>query len=132
MRKQGYILLELVIALTIFAIAVLHTFSTKFFAHLAHVQPRHAGLWHLLPEVAVVFGFWALVLVATMVFTDGAAAATHYLDSRNFTEPMGALASMGSAGRTSISTVRSSSETPASTVCMPAGCRSYTQLDATT
>jgi hypothetical protein len=45
-----------IVAAVIFGIAVLHTFSTKFFAHLAHVQPRHAGLWHLLAEVEVVFG----------------------------------------------------------------------------
>ena len=36
------------VATVIFAIAVLHTFSTKFFAKLAHLQPGHAGLWHLL------------------------------------------------------------------------------------
>ena len=46
-------------AATIFAIALLHTFSTRYFQHLAHVQPAHAGLWHLLGEVEVVFGFWA-------------------------------------------------------------------------
>ena len=53
-------------AAAIFAVAVAHTFSTRFFAHLAHLQPRHAGLWHLLAEVEVVFGLWAFVLVATL------------------------------------------------------------------
>ncbi|MFM8426258.1 MAG: putative Na+/H+ antiporter, partial [Chloroflexota bacterium] len=77
-----------IIAAAIFAIAVIHTFSTKFFAHLAHIQPRHAGLWHLLAEVEVVFGFWAFVLVATLVFLSGKTAAVDYLESRNFTEPM--------------------------------------------
>jgi hypothetical protein len=43
------------VATVIFAIAVLHTFSTRFLEHLAHAQPRHAGLWHLLGEVEVVF-----------------------------------------------------------------------------
>lgn len=86
------------IGTVLFAIAILHTFSTAFFEHLAHTRPAHAGLWHLLGEVEVVFGFWALVLVTTMFFTDGAAAATHYLDSRNFTEPMFVFAIMVIAG----------------------------------
>jgi hypothetical protein len=51
---------ELVCSL-LFALAIVHTFSTKYFEHLAHLQPRHAGLWHWLGEVEVVFGFWALV-----------------------------------------------------------------------
>ncbi len=77
-----------IIAAVIFAVAVIHTFSTKFFAHLAHIQPRHAGLWHLLSEVEVVFGFWAFILVATLVFLSGKDAAVAYLEARNFTEPM--------------------------------------------
>ena len=31
----------------------MHTFSTKYFAHLAHSNPKHAGLFHLLGEVEV-------------------------------------------------------------------------------
>lgn len=76
------------IATVIFAIALIHTFSTKFFAHLAHVQPRHAGLWHLLAEVEVVFGFWAFVLVAALFALSGKDQAVSYLDGLNFTEPM--------------------------------------------
>ena len=41
------------IAAVIFALAVLHTFCTKYFEHLAHTHPRHAGIWHLLGEVEV-------------------------------------------------------------------------------
>ena len=77
-----------IIAAAIFAIAVLHTFSTKFFARLAHVQPRHAGLWHLLAEVEVVFGFWAFMLVAALFWLSGKDAAVGYLEARNFTEPL--------------------------------------------
>lgn len=77
---------ELVAAI-IFAVAVLHTFSTKFFAHLAHINPRHSGLWHLLAEVEVVFGFWALVLIAALAFLSGKDASVQYLEGRNFTEP---------------------------------------------
>jgi hypothetical protein len=45
-----------VLGAVLFALAVLHTFSTKFFQRLAHLESRHAGLWHLLGEVEVVFG----------------------------------------------------------------------------
>ena len=75
-------------AAAIFAVAVAHTFSTRFFAHLAHLQPRHAGLWHLLGEVEVVFGFWAFVLIASLFWLSGQDAAVSYLEGRNFTEPM--------------------------------------------
>lgn len=78
----------------LFAIAVLHTFSTKFFEHLAHTRPEHAGVWHLLGEVEVVFGFWAIVLIAFMLLALGFKPATDYLDSRNFTEPMFVFAIM--------------------------------------
>lgn len=83
-----------VIAACIFAIALIHTFSTKFFEHLAHTQPRHAGIWHLLGEVEVVFGFWAMMLMVFMLVINGKEQATTYLDSRNFTEPMFVFAVM--------------------------------------
>jgi len=86
------------IASVIFAIAVLHTFSTKLFERLAHVRPRHAGVWHLLGEVEVVFGFWAMAMILAMFVVEGRGAATAYLDSRNFTEPMFVFAIMVIAG----------------------------------
>ncbi|MEN9313914.1 MAG: hypothetical protein RIS35_307, partial [Pseudomonadota bacterium] len=42
------------IGAAIFALALVHTFSTKFFEHLAHTRPNHAGIFHLLGEVEVV------------------------------------------------------------------------------
>lgn len=72
----------------LFALALIHTFSTRFFEHLAHTRPNHAGLWHFLAEVEVVFGFWALVLMVIMFALLGKAEATRYLDTRNFTEPL--------------------------------------------
>jgi Putative Na+/H+ antiporter len=75
------------VATVIFAVAVLHTFSTRFFEHLAHVQPRHAGLWHLLGEVEVVFGFWALVLMLFLVVNTEPREALTYLENQRFTEP---------------------------------------------
>ncbi|MEY4267038.1 MAG: hypothetical protein RIS90_1573 [Pseudomonadota bacterium] len=86
------------IGAALFALAVLHTFSTKFFEHLAHKNPRHAGIWHLLGEVEVVFGFWAMVLMLFMFGIGGKQEATAYLDSRNFTEPMFVFAIMVMAG----------------------------------
>jgi hypothetical protein len=74
-------------AVVLFAIAVLHTFSTRRFEHLAHLYPRHAGLWHLLAEVEVVFGFWAMILLVFMALHLNTGAALNYLESRNFTEP---------------------------------------------
>ena len=78
----------------LFVLALIHTFSTKIFEKLAHNSQKHAGLWHLLGEVEVVFGFWALVLMLFMFATVGRDEATHYLDSRNFTEPLFVFAIM--------------------------------------
>ncbi len=87
-----------IIGATLFGLAVLHTFSTKLFERLAHAQPRHAGIWHLLGEVEVVFGFWAMVLMVFMFALLGKQEATQYLDSRNFTEPLFVFAIMVIAG----------------------------------
>lgn len=86
------------VATTLFAAAVLHTFSTKYFARLAHFQPKHAGLFHLLGEVEVVFGFWAFVMMAALIALIGKSEALAYLDQRNFTEPMFVFAIMVIAG----------------------------------
>lgn len=86
----------------IFGLAVLHTFSTKFFEHLAHTNPKHAGLWHLLGEVEVVFGFWAMMLMVAMLFLAGPNTTAFYLDSRNFTEPMFVFVIVVIAGSRSI------------------------------
>jgi hypothetical protein len=77
-----------VIAAVLFAIALIHTFTTKFFERLAHRHPRHAGLFHLLGEVEVVFGFWAAVLIAVMAAVEGGDAAVTYAESRQYTEPL--------------------------------------------
>ncbi|MBN9697748.1 MAG: putative Na+/H+ antiporter [Zoogloea sp.] len=82
----------------LFAIAILHTFATKFFERLAHTAPRHAGLWHLLGEVEVVFGFWAMVLMIALFAIEGSTPAIEYIESRNFTEPMFVFAIMVIAG----------------------------------
>ncbi len=87
-----------IVGAVIFGLAVIHTFSTKFFEHLAHTRPNHAGLWHLLGEVEVVFGFWAMVLMFAMLGLVGTKEASQYLDSRNFTEPLFVFAIVVIAG----------------------------------
>lgn len=87
-----------IIGAILFGVAILHTFSTKYFERLAHTRPGHAGIWHLLGEVEVVFGFWAMVLMLFMFGISGRDEATAYLDSRNFTEPMFVFAIMVIAG----------------------------------
>lgn len=82
----------------LFGIALIHTFSTKFFEWLAHNRPDHAGLWHMLGEVEVVFGFWAMILMFAMMAILGTQEAAAYLDSRNFTEPMFVFAIVVVAG----------------------------------
>lgn len=76
------------------AVAVLHTFSVSRFARLAHRRGPHAGVWHLLSEVEVVFGAWAFVLLVAMAALAGVGDAVHYLDTRNFTEPLFVFAIM--------------------------------------
>lgn len=76
------------IAAALFAVALIHTFAAKQFERLSHRYPRHAGLWHLLGEVEVVFGFWAIVLVGSMALLAGGGEALAYAESRNYTEPL--------------------------------------------
>lgn len=83
-----------ILGASLFAIAVIHTFSTKYFEGLAHKQPNHAGLWHLLGEVEVVFGFWAMILILFMFAVSGQSEAVGYLDTRNYTEPLFVFAIM--------------------------------------
>jgi hypothetical protein len=86
------------IGAALFAIALVHTFSTKFFERLAHNRPDHAGIYHLLGEVEIVFGVWAGALILAMMLVAGRDTATSYLDSRDFTEPLFVFAIMVIAG----------------------------------
>ena len=85
-------------ASVIFAIAVLHTFCTSHFETLAKKSHRHAGLWHLLGEVEIVFGFWAAILIIFMWLATDLATAKEYANKRNFTEPLFVFAIMVVAG----------------------------------
>jgi MFS family permease len=82
----------------IFAIAVIHTFCTGYFETLASKSPRHAGLWHLLGEVEIVFGFWAAILAIFICLASDLSSAKHYLNTRNYSEPLFVFAIMIVAG----------------------------------
>ena len=77
-----------VVGASLFALAVLHTFSTRYFQHLAHSRTAHAGVWHLLGEVEAVFGFWAFVLICFIALAQGWSNSASYLTNLRFTEPM--------------------------------------------
>jgi Putative Na+/H+ antiporter len=83
-----------IIGTILFALAIIHTFSTRLFARLAIRQPKLAGLWHLLSEVEIVFGFWASILILFMLVMQGRQSATVYLGSLSFTEPIFVFAIM--------------------------------------
>ncbi len=76
------------IAALLFGIALLHTFTAKQFERLSHRFPKHSGIFHFLGEVEVVFGLWAIVLVAVMALVAGGSEAVAYAESRNYTEPL--------------------------------------------
>ncbi|ROZ78825.1 putative Na+/H+ antiporter [Ramlibacter sp. WS9] len=76
------------IAAALFGVALLHTFAAKQFERLSARYPRHAGLFHLLGEIEVVFGFWAIVLVTAMAVLASPAQALQYAESRQYTEPL--------------------------------------------
>ena len=93
-------------ATAIFFLAILHTFAAARFTELSHrIQHRHderaraegrrltpsvaAEMLHFFGEVEVVFGLWALVLLAAMVTYIGFEPTKHYFnDEVNYTEPL--------------------------------------------
>ena len=107
----------------IFAAAILHTFGAARFTRLAHayqhrrevrarargetVRPRvRAELLHFLGEVEVVFGLWAVVLLAAIVLRHGWSTATHYInDGVVYTEPLFVVVIMALAATRPIVTV---------------------------
>lgn len=100
------------VATLMFFGAVAHTFlATKFnsLAHKFEVQHREqinshqkfyvegrepvsfkATIFHFLGEVEAIFGIWLLPMLIALVFMepDGLMTAAHYVDSRNYTEPI--------------------------------------------
>lgn len=80
-----------ILASVLFALAVLHTFSVKRFAHWAHRYPNGSmaeNLLHFLAETEVVFGLWAAALFAGIAAMKGSVSgAVAYIEGLNFTEP---------------------------------------------
>ena len=80
-----------ILATTLFALAVLHTFAVKKFARWAHHYPKGSiqeNLLHFLAETEVVFGLWAAALFAGIAALKGSVhEAVHHIESLNFTEP---------------------------------------------
>ena len=93
-------------ASAIFGLAILHTFAAARFTALAHrIQHRHAvrqrqlgrrevpsvlgEALHFLGEVEVVFGLWAIVLLAAITsYFDWHTAADYFNGTVNYTEPL--------------------------------------------
>jgi len=97
-----------ILAAIIFGCALLHTFSTKYFEALANRHPKHAGLFHLLGEIEVVFGFWAFILIGLLAAFAGSNYAIDYVESRHYTEPLFVFVIMVvAASRPLLETVRS-------------------------
>ncbi|MFL6662764.1 MAG: putative Na+/H+ antiporter [Rhizobacter sp.] len=76
------------VAAALFVAALVHTFATKAIERFGHRHPRHAGTFHLLGEVEVVFGFWAGVLIVAMALLAGGSEAIAYAESRQYVEPL--------------------------------------------
>ena len=80
-----------ILATVLFALAVVHTFSVKRFAHWAHQYPRGSlqeNLLHFLAETEVIFGLWAATLfVGIGAMKLSVPEAVAYIESLNFTEP---------------------------------------------
>jgi hypothetical protein len=82
------------IASFIFAIAILHTFSVKIFKNLAHKYSKHEKILHMLGEVEIVFGFWAIILVIFFFILAGKNQTVNYLNNQSYVEPLFVFAIM--------------------------------------
>ena len=80
-----------ILATVFFALAVIHTFMVKRFAHWAHQFPKGSvqeNLLHFLAETEVVFGLWAAALFSGLAAMQGSIhSAVVYIESLNFNEP---------------------------------------------
>lgn len=94
------------VATSIFVLAIIHTFLAPKFLALAHTvqhradeeadaagRPRQPAflseILHFVGEVEVVFGLWAVVLLAAITWGRGWETAKHYLnDTVNYTEAL--------------------------------------------
>jgi len=80
-----------------FAGAILHTFLAGRFARLAKRGGPHQGFWHLLGEVEIAFGLWAVIFLLLLGVTQGPNVAVHALESASLAEPAFVFAVMAVA-----------------------------------
>jgi hypothetical protein len=77
-----------IIATSLFVFAIIHTFMVSAFEKLSRRYPKHVGLFHLLGEVEVVFGFWALILVLLLSALQTTHDAVAFVNQQNYTEAL--------------------------------------------
>ncbi|MGJ8639803.1 MAG: putative Na+/H+ antiporter [Opitutaceae bacterium] len=99
-----------VIATILFLGAIMHTFAAGPFMKLAHkyehehrervktLKAQYVGgkdpvsfkatLFHFLGEIEAIFGIWLIPLLLTITFAHGWDYTTHYIDTRNYVEPI--------------------------------------------
>ncbi|MBX9766777.1 MAG: putative Na+/H+ antiporter [Bdellovibrionales bacterium] len=73
-----------------FSAAVLHTFFVKAFLKIADTFSEGSFrrlFFHLLSEVEVVFGFWAVLFILFFLMLGESGEVLSYLKNQNFTEP---------------------------------------------
>jgi len=80
-----------ILASVFFGLALIHTFSVKYFAHWAHQWPGGSvqeNLLHFLAETEVVFGLWGSALFLGIAVVHGSVhEAVNYIEGLDFTEP---------------------------------------------
>jgi hypothetical protein len=74
--------------------ALIHVFAAPYIRKLEYRFPRHAGVFHLLSEVEVIFAFWAVLLLIVMFASIGKIETLNYVNNRNYTEPLFVFAIM--------------------------------------
>jgi hypothetical protein len=87
-----------IVALVLFSLALVHVFLASRIERLAHRSHSHSGTLHLLGEIEVVFGLWALVLFGFHAFLQGTDKAILHLEGLNFHEPIFVFVIMVVAG----------------------------------
>ncbi len=88
------------LATFIFLLAIIHTFLSSQFQHLAQKYPEGSvteNFFHLLGEIEVVFGLWAAIFIVLAGATSGWQGVIAYIDNLNFTEPVFVFAIMAMA-----------------------------------
>jgi Putative Na+/H+ antiporter len=77
-------------ATVLFVLAVLHTFSVKYFAHWARQYPQGSvaeNVLHFAAETEVVFGLWgACLFLCIAVVKQSVDDAVHYIEGLNYNE----------------------------------------------